>query len=156
MFLLMVMHIQKFVNHSIINGDTINGSDGNFCDTDFPMFRLADVYLMYAEAIKRGGTGETQGDPIIYLNRIRERANVPVITDYNLDFILDERARELGWECHRRTDLIRFGRFSQSSYVWQWKGNVKQGQSTDSKYNVYPIPASEVQSNPNVDQNKDY
>ena len=146
----------KFVNHSIINGDTINGSDGNFCDTDFPMFRLADVYLMYAEAIKRGGTGETQGDPIIYLNRIRERANVPVITDYNLDFILDERARELGWECHRRTDLIRFGRFSQSSYVWQWKGNVKQGQSTDSKYNVYPIPASEVQSNPNVDQNKDY
>jgi len=145
----------KFVNHSIIDGDTINGSDGNFCDTDFPMFRLADVYLMYAEAIKRGGTGQ-QDDPIILLNKIRERANVPVITSYDLDFILDERARELGWECHRRTDLIRYSKFSTSTYVWQWKGNVKQGQSTNSKYDVYPIPDSEVQSNPNVDQNTGY
>jgi starch-binding outer membrane protein, SusD/RagB family len=146
----------KFVNYSIINGEKVNGSDGNFCDTDFPMFRLADVYLMYAEAIIRGGAGGSEGDAINYVNELRTRAGVPVISTLDLDFILDERARELGWECHRRTDLIRFGKFSQSSYVWQWKGNVKQGQSTDSKYNVYPIPSSEVNSNPYVDQNTGY
>ena len=146
----------KFVNLSIIDGDTINGSDGNFCDTDFPMFRLADVYLMYAEAILRGGTGGNEGEAINYINQLHIRAGIPNITSLTLDFILDERARELGWECHRRTDLIRFGRFSQSTYVWQWKGNVKQGQSTDSKYNVFPIPASEVNSNPNVSQNTGY
>ena len=146
----------KFVNYSIINEAKVNGSDGNFCDTDFPMFRLADVYLMYAEAILRGGTGETQGDPVNLINELRTRSNAPEVSNLTLDFILDERARELGWECHRRTDLIRFGRFSQSSYVWQWKGNVKQGQSTDSKYNVFPIPDSEVNSNPNVSQNTGY
>ena len=146
----------KFNNHSVINGDTVNGSDGNFCDTDFPMFRMGDVYLMYAEAILRGGTGGSEGDAVNYVNQLRTRAGVSTVNSLTLDFILDERARELGWECHRRTDLIRFGKFSQSSYVWQWKGNVKQGQSTDSKYDVYPIPDSEVNSNPNVAQNPGY
>lgn len=146
----------KFVNYSIINGEQVNGSDGNFCDTDFPMFRLGDIYLMYAEAVVRGGQGGNQGDAVNYVNQLRQRAGVPAVSDLTLDFILDERARELGWECHRRTDLIRFGKFSQSSYVWQWKGNVKQGQSTDSKYDIFPIPASEVNSNPNVTQNPGY
>ncbi len=146
----------KFVNYSIINGEKVNGSDGNFVDTDFPMFRLADVYLMYAEAILRGGAGGNEGNAIGYVNELRTRAGVPTISSIDLDFILDERARELGWECHRRTDLIRFGRFSQSTYVWQWKGNVKQGQSTDPKYDVYPIPDKEVNSNPNIEQNPGY
>ncbi len=146
----------KFVNLSVVDGDTINGSDGNMADTDFPMFRLADVYLMYAEAIVRGGTGGNLGDAINYINELRLRAGVPTISDITLDFILDERARELAWECHRRTDLVRFGKFSESTYVWQWKGNVKQGQSTNVKYNVFPIPDSEVSSNPNVSQNPGY
>lgn len=146
----------KFVNYSIIDGEKVNGSDGNFVDTDFPMFRLADVYLMYAEAILRGGSGGNEGDAINYVNELRTRAGVPTVSSLDLDFILDERARELGWECQRRTDLIRFGKFSESTYVWQWKGNVKQGQSTDSKYDIFPIPNSEVNSNPNVTQNTGY
>ncbi|PJB58543.1 MAG: RagB/SusD family nutrient uptake outer membrane protein [Bacteroidetes bacterium CG_4_9_14_3_um_filter_41_19] len=148
----------KFVNHSIVNGDTINGSDGNMCDTDFPMFRLADVYLMYAEAVLRGGAGGSTGQAITYINDLRTRAGVSTVSEaeMTLDLILDERARELGWECHRRTDLIRYGMFSQSGYVWQWKGNVKQGQSTDSKYDIFPIPDSEIRSNPNVKQNPGY
>lgn len=146
----------KFVNYSIIDGEKVDGSDGNFCDTDFPMFRLGDNYLMYAEAVLRGGSGGSLGDAIDMVNQLRTRAGVPTVASIDLQFILDERARELGWECHRRTDLIRFGMFSQSPYVWEWKGNVKQGQSTDPKYDVFPIPSSEVNSNPNVDQNPGY
>jgi len=145
----------KFVNYSIIDGEKVNGSDGNFVDTDFPMFRLADVYLMYAEATLRGGAGN-MGMAVDYVNQLRDRADVPTVSNIDLDFILDERARELGWECHRRTDLIRYSKFSTSTYVWQWKGNVKQGQSTNSKYDVYPIPDTEVKVNPNVDQNIGY
>lgn len=148
----------KFVNYSMIDGEKVNGSDGNFVDTDFPMFRMGDMYLMYAEATLRGGAGGDAGNALNYVNQLRTRAGVSTInsSDLDLDFILDERARELAWECHRRTDLIRFGKFSTSTYVWQWKGNVKQGQSTDSKYDIFPIPASEVSSNPNVMQNPGY
>ncbi len=146
----------KFVNYSIINDVKTNGSDATFADTDFPMFRLADIYLMYAEAVLRGGSGGSEAEAKGYIDQLHQRAGISGTYDLNLDYILDERARELAWECHRRTDLIRFGKFSQSTYVWEWKGNVKQGQSTDSKYNVYPIPASEVNSNPNVTQNPGY
>lgn len=137
------------------------GSDKTFIDTDFPLFRLADAYLMLAEAVLRGGTGATRAQALGYINQIRSRAfNGPSgnITDedLNLEFILDERARELLWECTRRTDLVRFGKFSQSTYLWPWKGNVKEGRSTDKKYDVYPIPFADLGANPNLKQNNGY
>ncbi len=137
------------------------GQDQTFVDTDFPTFRLADAYLMYAEATLRGGSGGDLTTALGYVNAIRERAygdNSSDITSdqLTLDFILDERARELYWEGDRRTDLIRFGKFSNSDYVWAWKGNVKEGKSTDSKYDLYPIPASDIGANPNLTQNPGY
>lgn len=83
---------------------------GHFPDTDFPMFRLADVYLMYAEAVLRGGQGGSVTQATDYINILRSRAygnsNGNISTaQLTLDFILDERARELYWEGHRRTDL---------------------------------------------------
>lgn len=137
------------------------GSDLTFPDTDFPMFRLADAYLMYAEAVIRGGSGGDAATAVGYINALRQRAygdNSADITqaDLTLDFILDERARELFWEAHRRTDLIRFGKFSNTSYVWAWKGGVAEGRSTDSKYDLYPIPASDIGANPNLVQNPGY
>ena len=131
------------------------GSSLEFVDTDFPMFRLADVYLMYAEAILRGGAGST-GDPLAYINELRDRANADDVNDLTLDFILDERARELYWECHRRTDLIRFGLFTGGEYLWPWKGNVKEGTTTADKYNLFPIPSSDLTANPNLVQNTGY
>jgi hypothetical protein len=137
------------------------GSDQTHCDTDFPMFRLADVYLMYAEAVLRGGSGGDAGTALNYVNQVRTRAygdtggNI-TSSDLNLDFILDERARELYWECHRRTDLIRFGKFTGDKYIWAWKGAVKEGKATDAKYDLYPIPASDVIANPNLKQNALY
>ncbi len=137
------------------------GSDLTFPDTDFPLFRLADVYLMYAEAVVRGGTGGDMATAVSYINKLRERAygnNSGDITanDLTLDFILNERARELYWEAQRRTDLIRFGKFTSSSYLWPWKGGVKEGTATDSHYNLYPLPASDVTANPNLTQNTGY
>ncbi len=136
------------------------GSDLTHPDTDFPMFRLADAYLMYAEAALRGGGG-SMSTALAYVNELRERAygddfGNMTEADLTLDFILDERARELYWEAHRRTDLIRFGKFSGSDYVWAWKGAVKEGKSVDDKYQLFPIPSSDVNANPNLIQNSGY
>jgi len=136
------------------------GSNTEFPDTDFPMFRLADAYLMYAEAVLRGGGG-TRAQALDYVNRVRTRAyGGPAgnITDpqLTLDFILAERARELFWEAHRRTDLVRYGRFTGGSYIWTFKGGVPAGRATASHLDLYPIPASELSANPNLDQNPGY
>jgi hypothetical protein len=136
------------------------GVDQTFVDTDFPLFRLADVYLMYAEAHLRGGAGANPADLESYINSLRSRANNPqdnlTIADINLDFILDERARELHWEAHRRQDLIRFGKFTGGSYNWTWKGNGTNGISLSSNLKLYPIPAASLASNPNLKQNDGY
>ncbi len=153
--------VTKWKNISYTATDTLPGSDETFCDIDFPLFRLADVYLMYAEAVLRGGAGGDASTAIDYVNDLRARAygdNTGNISsgDLNLDFILDERARELYWEGYRRTDLIRFGKFSASDYLWAWKGGVPAGISTDTKYDIFPIPASDIAANPNLVQNPGY
>jgi hypothetical protein len=133
----------------------VAGVDKTHPDTDFPMFRLADSYLMYAEAVIRGGAGGDLGTALSYINALRERAygdsyGNMTQADLTLDFILDERARELFWEGHRRTDLIRFGKFTGGDYLWAWKGAVKEGKAVDAKYNLFPIPASDLGANPNL------
>jgi hypothetical protein len=144
-----------------ITSDGNIGSDIEFVDTDFPLFRLADVYLMYAEAVLRGGTGGDESTALSYINMLRERAygdengNISA-RDLTLDFIIDERARELYWEGQRRTDLIRFGLFSGGDYLWSWKGAVKEGRSIDAKFDIFPIPAADVIANTNLTQNPGY
>lgn len=144
-----------------VSSTGVAGSDpeGNFPDTDFPMFRLADVYLMYAEAVKRGGSGGSEANALGYLNALRTRAYGNAsgnISTYDLNFILAERARELYWEGHRRTDLIRFGQFTGSTYVWPWKGGVKDGRAVDAYRNLFPIPIDDIVANPNLKQNTGY
>lgn len=139
----------------------VRGSDpeGNFPDTDFPMFRLADVYLMYAEAVKRGGTGGSEPTALGYINALRTRAYGNAsgnVNAYDLEFVLAERARELYWEAHRRTDLIRYGRFTGSAYLWPWKGGVKDGRSVDDYRALFPIPIDDIVANPNLKQNTGY
>jgi hypothetical protein len=129
-------------------------------DTDFPLFRLGDAYLIYAEAVLRNGGG-TREQALAYVNALRERAYGDAsadITDIDLtlQFILDERGRELLWEAHRRTDLIRFGLFTGGDYVWAWKGGAPLGTATESYRNLYPLPASELTANPNLTQNTGY
>ncbi len=121
------------------------------------MFRLADVYLMYAECGARGFGDAGQG--VNYVNQLRERAygnathNVASITT---DEILDERARELYWEGYRRTDLIRYGLFTGGEYVWVFKGGPYAGTSVSEHLNLYPLPSSDIVANPNLTQNPGY
>ena len=160
------------------DGTTASNTGDAGVDTDFPLFRLADVYLMYAECVVRtgddwdnwAGGSDAESDSrkkgaIYWINKVRERAygidengnpkgqvwkeNFSS-KDVFLQFILDERARELYHEGYRRTDLIRYGQFTTNKYIWQWKGGVHDGQAVDSKYNIYPIPNTELTANPNL------
>jgi hypothetical protein len=148
--------IQKFRNVTV-NG--VQGSDktGDFSDSDFPIFRLADAYLMYAECFVRGAGGNAT-TALGYVNALRTRAKGAAVNsgDLTLDFILDERARELHWEGHRRTDLVRFGKFSGGSYLWPWKGGVAGGSPTQSYRDLFPIPANALSSNNKLQQNPGY
>ncbi|HND74774.1 MAG TPA: RagB/SusD family nutrient uptake outer membrane protein, partial [Saprospiraceae bacterium] len=99
------------------------------------------------------------GTALEYFNTIRTRAwggsTAGNITagDLTLQMVLDERARELYWEGHRRTDLIRYDQLTTGEYLWPWKGGVANGTSVDAKYNLYPIPNANRASNPNLTQN---
>ena len=136
-------------------------SHPDFVDTDYPLFRLADVYLMYAEAVLRGATTGNATAALGYVNAIRTRAygntngNI-TSAQMTLDFILDERSRELYWEGHRRTDLIRYAKFTGGAYLWPWKGKVAAGTSTESFRDLYPIPSNDLGANPTLKQNPGY
>lgn len=142
-----------------------NNRFNNLSDIDFPLFRLAEIYLIYAEAVLRGGTGGDAAMALQYINRLRGRAyaNNPeskegniTQADLRLDFIIDERARELYWEMHRRTDLVRFDMLTTDKYLWAWKGNSLKGKAVDSKYNIFPIPTEDLLANPNLKPNEGY
>jgi starch-binding outer membrane protein, SusD/RagB family len=150
--------VTKWSNLSA-NGGAAPDANSSFASTDFPMFRLGDAYLMYAELAVRG-SGD-MNTAVNYVNALRLRAygnasgNIQT-SDLTLNFILDERGRELYWEGSRRTDLVRFNQLTNGSYVWQWKGDVLNGTQTGSYRNLYPIPVSDINANPNLIQNPGY
>lgn len=115
-------------------------------DTDLPVFRLADIYLMKAECFVMGNQGNAD-EAIAAVNVVRERAGASTWTNVTANDLLDERARELYWENHRRTDLVRFNKFT-SGYTWSWKGYVAGGTDLGSHMNVYPIPANVIAAQP--------
>jgi len=141
-------------------GDQGNDSAGDFVDTDFPLIRLAEIYFNYAEASLRGGGGDLNL-AATKINELLERAtgstNANITSsDLTLDFIIDERSRELYWEGQRRTDLIRYNYFTTDSYVWPFKGNAPLGTSVSSFRNLFPLPTSIITVNPNLSQNEGY
>lgn len=147
--------ITKFSNKKS-DGTNGNNDTGEHADVDIPIFRVAEMYLNYAEAALRGG-GDT-GIALGYINKLRERAYGNTsgnVTSINLDFILAERSREMYWEGTRRTDLIRFNRFT-SNYNWPFKGGITNGMSVDNHRTIYPIPFNALAVNSNLTQNPGY
>lgn len=152
--------VTKFKN---ITSTGVAGKDPakDFPDTDLPLIRLAEVYLTYAEAVLRGGTGGDRATALGYINQLRTRAYGSIAgniadADLTLDFILDERARELYWEGLRRTDLIRYGKFTNASYLWSFKGGAASGVAVPDYRNLYPIPSDARAANENLSQNTGY
>lgn len=150
--------VSKYRN---VKRDGTPGASLDFSDVDFPLFRLAEMYLIYAEAVLRGGTGGNAAQALSYINNLRTRAygntsgNISG-SELNLQFIIDERARELYWETFRRSDLVRFGMFTTDAYLWPWKGGVSSGTAVGPYRNLYPIPSADINSNRNLVQNPGY
>jgi len=129
-----------------------------FASTDFPIFRYADALLMRAEALYRLGD---KTNAVTDINAVRARAygnatgNITT-AQLNDKFLMNERGREFYYEAQRRTDLVRFGKFTDGNYNWVWKGGTYNGTNTDSHLNIFPIPGDEVSANPNIKQNSGY
>lgn len=142
----------KFTNKNFVGTSVPT----DFAGTDFPLYRLADAYLIYAECVLRGATSGTNAQALQYVNAVRARAKAAPMASITLNDIIDERGRELNLEGHRRTDLIRFGKFTGGSYLWPWKGGVAAGVAIPATYNLFPIPLAGLQANPNLTQNLGY
>lgn len=125
-----------------------------YADIDFPVIRLGEIYLTYAEAcLKLDQTGK--GLP--YLKLLAERAGVKAPTAYDEEYLIEERARELMWESHRRTDLIRYGKFTSGSFLWPYKGGDEfAGQAFPDYKALFAIPASQLRANPNLKNPEGY
>ena len=122
----------------------------NFSDIDFPLIRLGEINLIYAEACMHDG-----GDASAQIKALADRAGVAAPSTIDADFLLAERSRELMWEAHRRTDLIRFGKWI-SGYNWTYKGGNFGGQDLPSHFNVFPVPSTELSTNLDLEQNPGY
>ena len=126
---------------------------------NFPVFRYADVLLMYAEALNEWKGGPTQ-EAYDAINEIRERAGVDEIEELDYkqfqSFIRDERARELCYEGHRRFDLVRWGILVETVKRVSKEINSKGGEYISEAHNLCPIPQTEIIKNSNLEQNPGY
>lgn len=143
------------------NGSVVSRDDDNFkfSSSDFPFFRLAEMYLIYAEADARLNGGLVKDTQALgYIQALRDRAGVEMPDAVTLDWLLDERARELMWEGHRRTDLIRYGYFTSATFPWAGKGGVANGKVALASYRtLYPILTSDINaSGKKLTQNPGY
>lgn len=150
--------ITKFSNKTSTGA---NGSDALFADADFPLFRMGDAYLMYVELYVVNGKGDA-ATALKYANDLRTRGGATALTSLNYtsqeakeNFILNERAKELYWEGHRRQDLIRLNHYV-TGYNWQWKGGSQSGSSLPSTMTLFPIPNKYLNLNSNLSQNPGY
>lgn len=144
----------SFVKWSNLHADGSTQHDQNYSDTDFPVFRLAEIYLTRAEAKYRLNGSQ---DGLADILKVQDRANrASKATSVNEQTLIDEWCREFFMEGRRRSDLVRFGLYTGSKYLWSFKGGAEKGAGVPSYYNIYPIPDNEIKNNPNMTQNPKY
>lgn len=139
-----------------IRSDGASTSHTEYPDTDIPLFRLAEAYLTRAEANFRLNQKSLAWEDIKTLRAKRGCTKQPTLNELTEMYLLDEWSREFYLEGRRRSDLIRFDCFTTDKYLWDWKGGVKEGKSVSDIYNVYPIPATDLNNNNNMHQNEGY
>lgn len=139
-----------------IRSDGRSTSHTEYPDTDIPLFRLAEAYLTRAEANFRLNDTNAALQDILTLRSHRGCTTQPQANEIDERYILDEWAREFYLEGRRRSDLVRFDCFTTDKYLWDWKGGVKEGKSVSDIYNVFPIPETDINNNPNMSQNEGY
>ena len=145
--------VSKFTNF-YTKGSSHNSK---YPDSDFFLMRAAEALLTYAEATARANGNVLTAEGKAAIDEIRNRANASIKSKYELADILDEWAREFYFEGRRRTDLIRFGKFGgNTDYQWQWKGGSENGINFSTDLNVFAIPDTELNTNPNLKQNSGY
>lgn len=131
--------------------------DPNYLENDYVIYRLTEIYFNKAEAIMRLNGGSATGEALNLINESRSRYfseedwvdEMYTTATLTLDELLAERGRELIFEGKRRTDLIRFGKFTTAS----WWDHEPSG---DQNLTLFPIPLRQIQSNPNLEQNPGY
>ena len=144
----------SFVKWTNLHADGTAQHHQNFSDTDFPMFRLAEIYLTRAEAKYRLNGSQ---DGLADILEVQDRANRQIkASSVDEQTLIDEWCREFYLEGRRRSDLVRFGLFTGSKYLWSFKGGSENGQGIPTKFDIYPIPGDEMKNNPNMTQNPKY
>ena len=144
----------SFVKWTNLHADGTAQHHQNFSDTDFPMFRLAEIYLTRAEAkFRLNGSQDGLADILEVQGRANRDLKASSVDEQTL---IDEWCREFYMEGRRRSDLVRFGLFTGSKYLWSFKGGSENGQGIPTKCNIYPIPGDEIKNNPNMTQNPKY
>ena len=142
------------VKWSNFHADGTAQHDQKFSDTDIPLFRLAEIYLTRAEAkFRLNGSQEGLADIKLVQGRAHRGTEATSVDNQTL---IDEWCREFFMEGRRRSDLVRFGLFSGSAYLWNFKGGVPNGAGIESHFDIYPIPGNETKNNPNMTQNPKY
>ena len=139
----------SIVKWSNIRSDNGRVSDTSWPDTDIPLFRYAEMYLIRAEAKwrKSGNLNDALAD----INVLRDRAHATRLLSINSEMdILDEWCREFYLEGRRRSDLRRFDCFTGNKYLWDWKGGSATGTNVYSHYDVYPFPETDLNNNSNL------
>ena len=126
------------------DGTSLNRNQKN----DIPMLRYADVILMKAEAILRGGAATLGQTALSLVNELRaQRTTAVALSSLTLEDLYSERCRELVWESWHRNDMIRFGKFEEK---WGFKTDA------DVNHRIFPIPTTALQLNPALKQNPGY
>lgn len=139
----------SIVKWSNIRSDNGRVSDTSWPDTDIPLFRYAEMYLIRAEAKWR--KSRNLNDALADINVLRDRAHATRLLSINSEMdILDEWCREFYLEGRRRSDLRRFDCFTGNKYLWDWKGGSATGTNVYSHYDVYPFPDTDLNNNSNL------
>jgi len=142
------------------NGWKTDGSSGHgskYIDTDVFLFRVAEAYLSYAEALARQNGGNFNQEALNAVNAVRQRANAERKANFSLSELCDEWSREFYYEGIRRPVLIRFNRFGGNvNYNWTFKGGTKNGRNISANLNIFAIPETDIIANGNLTQNPGY